>query len=181
MRLRRHTVGIVGGAVRSDEISILLRDRVPSRTIVYPVAAQQLNDVLRETVPLDSVGLFFLYDSCAQPSHYDPAKSELQRYPVMALQRGLPSVRVPILAGDLEQRPDAPSILVFPVKARLKQMVLDALRADGIRPVLRWLTAKPVPGSPQRPLVLIYDETTQRVTAKFAEDWDGPERERVFV
>lgn len=166
--------------MRPDEVSTLLRDRVPSRTIAYPVSAQQINETLRGVVPLDTVALFFLYDSAAQATHYDPAKSEAQRYPILALRRGLPTLKAPILAGDLDQKPETPAILVFPVKARIKPKIAEALRNDGIRPVLRWLTAKPVPGSPQRPLVLVYDETAHRVTAKFAEEWDGAAAERVY-
>jgi hypothetical protein len=170
---------MLGGSV-SSEISILLRDRVPSRTIGYPISAPQINEALLGVVPLEVVALFFLYDSSAQASHYDPAKSMAQRYPIVALRRGLPKLRVPVLAGDLETNPETRSILVFPVKMRLKQRISEALVELGMRPIARWFTAKSTPEAPQRSLVLIYDEADQRVTAKFAEDWSGPEVDRRY-
>ena len=164
----------------SAEVSILLRDRVPSRTIGYPLSAPQVNEALSGVTPLDTVALFFLYDSCAQPSHYDPSKSMSQRYPVVALRRGIPKLKVPVLAGDLETNPDTRSILIFPVKMRIKQRITDSLVELGMRPLVRWFSAKPSPDAPQRPLVLIYDEVDQRVSAKFAEDWTGPEVDRKY-
>ena len=164
----------------SGEISILLRDRVPSRTIVYPIGAPHLNRELENVVALKDVALFFLYDSSAQVNYYDPAKSKLERYPILVVRQGLPEVTASVLAGDLAENPDVRSILVFPVKARLKQKVVEAIREQGIRPIVRWFSARPTPGSVQRPLVLIYDEAAQRVTAKFAEDWDGSELDRRY-
>jgi len=162
------------------EVSVLLRDRVPSRTIAYPLAAQQLNQALQGVVPLDSVAVFFLYDSSAQASYYDPAKSPLQRYPVMVLRRGIPKLKVPVLAGDMATNPEVPSILIFPVKARIKPQISDSIRDQGLRPLVRWVSAKTSPEAPQRPLVLIYDEEEQRVSAKFAEEWSGPEVDRRY-
>jgi hypothetical protein len=164
----------------SAEVSILLRDRVPSRTIGYPLSAPQINETLKGVVSLDTVALFFLYDSSAQASHYDPSKSMAQRYPVVALRRGIPKLKVPVLAGDLETNPDTRSILVFPVKMRIKQRVTDALLEQGMRPLVRWFAANASPDAAQRSLVLIFDESDQRITAKFAEDWTGPEVDRKY-
>ena len=164
----------------SAEVSILLRDRVPSRTIGYPLAAPQINETLKGVVPLDTVALFFLYDSCAQPAHYDPSKSMAQRYPVVALRRGIPKLKVPVLAGDLETNAETRSILVFPVKMRIKQRVTEALLELGMRPLVRWFSASTTAEAPQRALVLIFDESDQRVSAKFAEDWTGPDVDRKY-
>jgi len=166
--------------VSSEGISTLLRDRIPSRTIAYPTAAPPLNAALEDVFPLGSVALYFLYESSAQVTYYDPAKSTLERYPVLVVRRGLPEVMKPVLAGDLEDDPEARSILVFPVKVRLKQRVADALRKQGMRPLVRWFSAKSAPGTVQRPLVLLYDEPTSGIVAKFAEDWDGTPIERRY-
>jgi len=166
--------------VSSEGISTLFRDRIPSRVIAYPLAAPQISEAIEHVSELGNVALFFLYDSGPQSSYYDPAKSTLERYPVLVVRRGLPVLNKPVLAGDLEHDPHVRSVLVFPVKARLKHKVTEALRRDGLRPVLRWFSAKSAPGVVQRPLVLIYDESDHRITAKFAEDWDGSEAERRY-
>ncbi len=163
-----------------EGISTLLRDRVPSRTIAYPIAAQHLNATLEGVFPLSSIGLYFLYESSGQVNHYDPAKSRLERYPVLVVRRGLPEVMKPVLAGDLTDDGEARSILVFPVKVRLKQRVGDALKKQGMRPLIRWFSAKCASDTVQRPLVLLYDEATSSIAAKFAEDWDGREIERFY-
>jgi hypothetical protein len=103
-----------------------------------------------------------------------------QRYPVVALRRGIPKLKVPVLAGDLETNADTRSILVFPVKMRIKQRVTEGLLELGMRPLVRWFSANASPDAPQRSLVLIFDESDQRVSAKFAEDWTGPEVDRKY-
>ena len=164
----------------SSEISVLMRDRVPSRTIAYPLAAAHLNRMFEDAIPLDQLALFFLYDSCSQPHHYDPAKDSNDRYPILALVRGIPELKEPVLAGDMREDPETRSILVFPVKARIKPKVTDAIKKSGVRPMVRWMTAKVPPNAKQRALVLFYDEATGSVSAKFAEEWDGKGSDRRY-
>ena len=164
----------------NSEISILMRDRVPSRTIAYPLGAAQLHRIFESAVPLENLALFFLYDSSSQSLHYDPAKDSAERYPILALVRGIPELKTEVLAGDMRENPETRSILVFPVKARIKPMITDAVMNMAARPMVRWMTAKTPENAVQRPLVLIYDEPSARVTAKFAEDWDGREVDRRY-
>lgn len=164
----------------SSEISVLMRDRVPSRTIAYPLAAAHLNRMFEDAIPLEHLALFFVYDSSDQVRHYDPAKDANERYPILALVRGIPEMKEEVLAGDMRENAETRSILVFPVKARIKQKVTDAIKKSGVRPMVRWMTAKLPPHAKQRPLVLLYDESTGAVSAKFAEEWEGKEVDRRY-
>ena len=179
-RVASRRTGRVSERQLTAEISILMRDRVPSRTIAYPLAASQLNQVFETAVPLDKLALFFLYDSSPQSLHYDPAKDSAERYPILALVRGIPELKEEVLAGDMRDDPEVRSILVFPVKARIKPRIADAVKEMAVRPMIRWMTAKVPATAVQRPLVLIYDEPSGRVSAKFAEEWDGREIDRRY-
>jgi len=170
----------LGEPVSQGEISTLLRDRVPTRTIAYPIAASAFHQALDGVIALDHIGLFFLYDSAAQVSYYDPAKSQSEQYPVLVVRRGLPELTASFFVGDLADDSEARSILVFPVKARMKAKVGQALKQQGIRPLVRWFQAKCAPDQVQRPLVLIYDQPGDRILAKFAEEWSGPEVDRYY-
>ena len=161
------------------ELSTILRDKLP-RTLAYPVAEGLLASDLHAAANLDHVALYFLYGSSPQALVYDPARSALTHYPVLVLRRGLPSLRVETLTGDLDSYGDTCSILSFPVKARLRPRVAAAIREQGMRPLQKWLTAAADPELKQRPLVLYYDETAQRISARFAEDWTGDERDRQY-
>ena len=145
------------------EISTLLRDRVPSRTIAYPIGVSQFQEALDGVVPLQQIGLYFLYDSSPQVGYYDPAKSQLERYPILVVRPGLAVLSRSVLAGDLADDPEARAILVFPVKARIKPKVSEVLRDQGMRPIVRWFTCAQTPGTVQRPLVLVYDEAAHRI------------------
>ena len=72
------------------------------------------------------------------------------------------------------------SILVFPVKVRIKAKIAEAILQQGLRPLRNWLSVEAHPDKPQRPLVLIYNETTQRISSKFAAPWHGPEQDRYY-
>lgn len=160
-----------------SEISTILRDRAATRTIAYPIGGATLSEALADVISLQNLALYYLYDSSPQIGHYDPAKSNAERYPVLVARRGLPTLSVPTLVGDLADNPEARSILIFPVKARIKGRVTESLRDVGLRALRKWM-ARDVP---QRDLVLSYDETTHSITPKFAEDWDGTEIERVYT
>ncbi len=162
-----------------EELSTILRDKLP-RTLSYPVSASFLAQSLRGSIHLDHVAFYFLYESSAQMLLYDPAKSPAERYPVVVLRRGLPAFRVATLTGDLGHHEDTCSILVFPVKARIKNHVLESIREHGVRPMQKWFATASDPSVKQRPLVLVYDESVHRVSAKFAEDWTGDERDRQY-
>jgi hypothetical protein len=164
--------------VQVGEISTILHDKLP-RTLNYPVGASFLAESLAGCANLDHVAVYFLYDTAPQIGLYDPAKSPAERYTVMAVRRGLPVLRVPTLTGDLESHEDTASVLVFPVKARLRPRVYDSIREHALRPLQRWF-AVTTDLAKQRALVLMYDEGTQRVTVKFAEDWTGEERDRRY-
>jgi hypothetical protein len=162
-----------------EEVSTILRDHLP-RILSYPVSASFLSQGLRESATLDHLAFYFLYDSAAQMLLYDPAKSTAERYTVLVLRSGLPALRVTTLTGDLGHHEDTSSILVFPVKARIKNHVLNSVREHGLRPMQKWLAAGSEAPVKQRPLVLVYDESVHRVSAKFADDWTGDERDRQY-
>jgi hypothetical protein len=92
----------------------------------------------------------------------------------------LPAFRVDTLTGDLAHFEDTCSVLVFPVKARIRPAVTEAIREFGARPLQKWMSAAADPALKQRPLLLSYDEPTQRISAKFAEDWPGDELDRQY-
>jgi len=160
-----------------SEISTILRDRAPSRTVAYPIGGATLSEVLADVISLQNLALYYLYDSSPQSGLYDPAKSDAERYPVLVARRGLPVLRVPTMVGDLADNPAARSVLIFPVKARIKGRVTESLRDIGLRALRKWM-ARDVP---DRDLVLYYDETTHSITPKFADDWEGPEIERIYT
>src|SRR5262249_4292766 len=69
------------------------------------------------------------------------------------------------------------SIAIFPVKTRLRRRVEDGILDGAIRPMRNWLAAPPGQHSTQRPLVLLFDEETGKVSAKFGDPWhDAKER-----
>lgn len=158
----------------------VLRDKLPP-TLSYPISAQQIEQGIDRPAQSERLALYFLYESGRQTMHYDPKTGLAQSYPVLVLLQGLPTLPVEIYLGDLERDPDVRSILVFPVKVRLKARISEVILQQGLRPIRNWLSVEPHPDKPQRPLVLIYDEATQRISSKFAASWDGPEQDRYYT
>lgn len=158
----------------------ILKDKLP-RGVSYPVTDRMLHDELEGIVSHEELGVYFVYNSCTQVEHYDPATSGDARYTVMVLRNGLPELRVSTMAGDLADNPAARSILVFPVKTRLKSMIANAIVDSWIQPIKNWLAVAPGPDNGQKDLLLAYDSTTQAVSAKFCRSWDGPESGRIYT
>jgi hypothetical protein len=177
---------------------VIVKDDLP-RLIAYPIGEGLLRQELGTALPGDRTAFYFLYLSGVQVNHYDPVISKEPRYPVLALDREAPQLCADTIARLEEQRrkkyellhgdqPGSPgemithefdcrlSVALFPVKARLRRKLEDAILDDGLRPMKNWLTAPPDVQAQQRPLVLVYDEATGKVSAKFAEPWEGKER-----
>jgi hypothetical protein len=159
--------------------STILRERLP-RTLSYPVTEALLSSAFAGICDLDHLAVYFVYDSSPQLLRYDPVKSTATSYPVLVIRKGLPVFRVPTLTGNLAYFDDTRSVLVFPVKARIRPAVTDAIREQGLRPLQKWLSASADPALKQRPLLLSYDEVAHRIAAKFAEDWPGDELDREY-
>ncbi len=60
---------------------------------------------------------------------------------------------------------------VFPVKIRLRDKVSTLILDTAIQPIRNWLSAAPQRKGAQRPLVIVFDELSGRVTTKFAAGW----------
>ncbi len=166
-------------------IAIVLKDPVP-RQLAYPVGEGYLSEQLAGDMSLDDAGLFFLFTSGIQLDHYDPLTSKEVSYPVMALDREPPPLvghaearlhdaerRRAELAGKTE--PDEAvayetSIVIFPVKTRMRRRVTDALEVQGLTFIRNWLAAPADLKTNQKPLVLIFDENTGRISARFAKE-----------
>jgi hypothetical protein len=71
-------------------------------------------------------------------------------------------------------------ILVFPVKRRIRVKVAACLQKTGFRYLKNWLNAPLEQRENQSPLVLLYDETADRVTAKFSEKEPDPSAPRIY-
>ena len=80
----------------------------------------------------------------------------------------------------LAKRLPATSLLIFPVKARLKQRTSNALDSMAVRAMKNWLSVSPDIKSKQRPLLLVFDEPSGRLVTKFAETWDGDSARRLY-
>ena len=81
-------------------------------------------------------------------------------------------------AGELELCQQ--SILVFPVKARMRKRVTKLILEHAIQPVRNWLTAARNSRETQRPLVILFDEQRGTVWTKFCEDWSDPAAPRHY-
>jgi hypothetical protein len=145
-------------------------DPVLSRATVYPVLALD-----REPPQLCS-------DALARLDEQQRRRSEIvdeRRAGVMradAQLRGEDHLISPFETVD--PLPDLLlSIAIFPVKTRLRRRVEDGIVDGALRPMRNWLAAPPGQQATQRPLVLLFDEETGKVSAKFAEPWhDAKER-----
>ncbi|MFQ5515187.1 MAG: hypothetical protein ACE5FG_12250 [Myxococcota bacterium] len=87
-------------------------------------------------------------------------------------------------AADGEPRPELKlppmSILVLPVKTRFRTKVGRLIDGQGLRVIKNWFSCKPEMKAHQRPLVLAYDEESDALSSKFAEDWTDPHRPRFY-
>jgi len=183
-------------------IPIVLKDTVP-RQLAYPVGDAYLSEQLGADVQLEDLALFFLFTSGIQLDHYDPLTSSETTYPVLALDHEPPPLvgtakarlrddrrRRAELLGVIrtgraaEDQPEAPlgadldasvAIVVFPVKTRMRRRVTDAIETQGIKLIRNWLAAAPEVQKDQKPLVLLFDEISGRVSARFAMQ-EGPRR-----
>lgn len=145
-------------------------DPVLSRATVYPVLALD-----REPPQLCSDALARLDEQQRRRSAIvDERRAGVMR--ADAQLRGEDQVIVPL--QELDSLPDLRlSVSIFPVKTRLRRRVEDGIIEGALRPLRNWLSAPPGQQSGQRPLVLIFDEETGKVSAKFAEPWnDAKER-----
>ena len=177
---------------------VIIKDDLP-RLIAYPIGEGLLRQELGDALPGDRTAFYFLYLSGVQINHYDPVISKEPKYPVLALDREAPQLCADTIARLEEQRRKKYELLggdesssaedllahdidcklsvaLFPVKARLRRKLEDAILDDALRPMKNWLTAAPDVQAQQRPLVLVYDESSGKVSAKFAEPWNGKER-----
>jgi hypothetical protein len=139
-------------------------DPVVSRATVYPVLALD-----REPPQLCSDALARLDDQQRRRSEIvDERRAGVMR--ADAQLRGEDRALAPLdLAGPL---PDLPlAISIFPVKTRLRRKVEDGIVDGALRPLRNWLAAPAAQHASQRPLVLLFDEETGKVSAKFAEPW----------
>jgi hypothetical protein len=71
-------------------------------------------------------------------------------------------------------------VLVFPVKRRIRVKVAACLQKTGFRYLKNWLNVPADQRESQSPLVLLYDEAADRVTAKFAEKDEGSSGPRAY-
>jgi hypothetical protein len=160
-------------------ISQILKDDTP-KGVSYVFTVKQLSDEFAGITDLDDLALYALYHSTPQTRKYDATVSNDERYAVMVLINGLPVLDVPTMPGDLADKEEARSILLFPVKARLKKMIASAVEEQGMRAVKAFLSVPLEKRSIQKPLVLVFDETTQKITPRFAPPWDGEEKDRIY-
>lgn len=72
------------------------------------------------------------------------------------------------------------SLIVLPVKARMRRRVTEAFETRGLRPIKNWLACPRERKSTQRPLVLLFDEETDRVVAKFADEPSDRSARRLY-
>ena len=72
------------------------------------------------------------------------------------------------------------SLVVLPVKARMRRRVTEALETQGLRPIKNWLACPAERKAQQRPLVLVFDEEADRVVAKFADEPSDPSAPRLY-
>jgi hypothetical protein len=72
------------------------------------------------------------------------------------------------------------SLVILPVRTRFRTKVGELIESQGIRAIKNWLSCKPEMKATQRPLVLTYDETTETLSSKFAEEWTDTTRPRFY-
>ena len=72
------------------------------------------------------------------------------------------------------------SIMVFPVKARMRKRVTKLILEAAIQPVRNWLGATPDRKKTQRPLVIQFDEQRGTVSTKFCDEWSDPTAPRHY-
>jgi hypothetical protein len=147
-------------------------DPVVSRGSVYPVLALD-----REPPQLCSDALARLEEQQRRRN----AIVDERRAGVMRADAQLRGEDQRLPAADpCSPLPELPlSIAIFPVKTRLRRRVEDGIAEGGLRPLRNWLAASVAQHATQRPLVLVFDEETGKVSAKFAEPWDDA-KERYY-
>ena len=72
------------------------------------------------------------------------------------------------------------SLIVLPVKTRFRTKVGKLIETQALRALKNWFSCKPELKAKQRPLVLTYDEESESVTSKFADDWTDESRPRFY-
>lgn len=72
------------------------------------------------------------------------------------------------------------SLIVLPVKARMRRRVTEALETQGLRAIKNWLACPVERKAQQRPLVLVFDEEADRIIPKFAEEPSDPAAPRLY-
>ena len=72
------------------------------------------------------------------------------------------------------------SLIVLPVKTRFRTKVGKLIETQSLRALRNWFSCKPELKAKQRPLVLSYDEESESVTSKFADDWTDHSRPRFY-
>ena len=72
------------------------------------------------------------------------------------------------------------SIMVFPVKARMRKRVTRLILETAVQPVRNWLSAAPDRKETQPPLVILFDEQRGTVSTKFCEEWSDPAAPRHY-
>jgi hypothetical protein len=72
------------------------------------------------------------------------------------------------------------SLVVLPVRTRFRTKVGQLIEYQGLRAIKNWLSCKPEMKANQRPLVLSYDEESEALSSKFADDWTDPTRPRFY-
>ncbi len=81
-------------------------------------------------------------------------------------------------AGELELC--SVSIMVFPVKARMRKRVTKLILEAAVQPARNWLCAAADRKETQRPLVILFDEQRGTVSTKFCEEWRNPTAPRHY-
>ena len=201
-------------------IKIVVKDELP-RQLSYPIGGQHLSETLAENDEAEDLGLYFLYTSGAQVTHYDPLTSRSTSYPVLVADVDAPALwdstyamlseeerrrtmpmteklagvqraEAQLLGADAKLRQPLPSsprervslpplsISIFPVKARLRRTVCDGIEFEAARALKNWLGSARSAAERPRPLVLVYDEATLAVRAKFADDAPDTRSPRIY-
>ena len=150
-------------------ISTVLKDSVP-RTASYPANATMLSQGLEGAVPLDEVVVYFLHDSAPERRQYDPTMGEGDNYPVLVVRHGIPHIPAAKKAALISDDPTICSILVFPVKLRVKEAVAQLIESTGMRAIRNWFAAASNGSNNPKRLVLWFNETLSQLSPRFADD-----------
>jgi hypothetical protein len=84
-------------------IDPILRDEVP-KAISYPIHESFFEESFGDATLAAPIGLYLIYTSGSQVTHYDPLVSAATRYPVLALDVRVPPLNANVVSGLFEAK-----------------------------------------------------------------------------